>query len=69
MCGMYPLLIISCSTSLEWYALSRNRFCFLFLFLFVVNDDDDDGNASITIVTSWVFPDVITTDKSIPFYL
>jgi hypothetical protein len=77
---MYPLLIISCSIPLERYPLSRHRFCF-FLFLFVVDvvvdaddDMDDDGlliimlsTVSIATVTSWVFADVITTDKVIPF--
>ena len=73
-CDMYPLFTISCSTSLEWYALSRHRFCFLFLFVVVdvvdVDDDDnDDGllitmlsTVSIATVTSWVFADVIMTD-------
>ena len=72
---MYPLLMICCSRSFEWYALSRHRFCFLFLS--VDNDDNDDDDdclliiilstVSIATVTSWVFADVITADSGIPF--
>ena len=73
-CGMYPLLVISCSISLEWYALSRHRFCFFFWFCFELNDDNGDGGLLITVlstvsiatVTSWVLADVITVDSGIP---
>ena len=71
MCELYPLLIISCSNSLEWYASSRHRFC---LYLDLLCDDDGHLITILSIVfvaatvTSWVFAAyVIKVDKGIPF--
>ena len=54
--------------------MSRHRFCFFFWLYFGLGDDDDDdcllitmlSTVSIATLTSWVFADVITTDKGIP---
>ncbi len=78
-CGAYPLLMISCFTVLELYALSRHRCC-SFLFLDksrLVNDDDDDDDddrliivlsiTSVTSLMSWVLEDDMTAESGTPF--
>ena len=71
-CRIYPRLTISCSISLEWYALSRHRFSFFVLFLFCIVDFENGllitmvSTVSIATVTSWVFSDVIIADSGIP---
>ena len=60
---------------MEWYALSRHKFCFLWLEFGLDDDDDDDdgllittilSTVSIAMVISWVLADVITVDIGIP---
>ena len=65
---------MSCSTSLELYALSRQKFCRFFWLWFDLDDEDDDmydhdllitvlSRALITTVAMRVFADVIIVES------
>src|SRR5678809_434236 len=72
--GTYPRLMISCSTALELYALSRHRCCFIVL-IFVLRLLGVGccclitalSITSFTAFISCVFADVMTADIGMPF--